>query len=374
MSPQRRPRKNRSSQAALAGPLLLALLVGAYFLYQLLASGEEPRPVAYTPPPGATPLGASLPDWYSLYFTRPESSISSFRGGPDAHLATAIEQAVLSVDLAAMEFNLFSLRDALISTHRRGVPVRVVTDSDYLDEPEVQDLIDAGIPVIGDRRESLMHNKFVVIDRQEVWTGSMNMTVNGAYRNNNNLIRIRSSRLAQNYATEFEEMAGEDLFGRGSPANTPHPRLKVNGVDLENYFSPDDGVQKRLLELINEAETSIHFLAFSFTSDDLAAAIIARSREGVEVRGVMEAAQVRSNEGTEFENFQAAGLDVRLDGNPRSMHHKVIIIDGRTVVTGSYNFSYNAENNNDENVLIIHSPEIAAAFLDEFEVIFAEAQ
>ncbi len=374
MSPQKRPRRNHSSQTALVRLLLLALFVGAYLIYQLLASGEAPQPVVYTPPAGATQLADSLPDWYSLYFTRPEPAARSFRDGPDAHLAAAIEQAVLSVDLAAMEFNLFSLRDALTSAHRRGVAVRVVTDSDYLDEAEIQDLIDAGIPVLGDRRESLMHNKFVVIDRQEVWTGSMNMTVNGAYRNNNNLVRIRSSRLAQNYAVEFEEMAGEDLFGSGSPANTPHPRLEEGGIALENYFSPDDGVQARLLELINQAQTSIHFLAFSFTSDELAAAIIARSQDGVAVRGVMEATQVRSNVGTEFENFQAAGLDVRLDGNPNNMHHKVIIIDNHTVITGSYNFSYNAENRNDENVLVIHSPEIAAGFLDEFERIFAAAK
>ena len=102
-------------------------------------------------------------------------------------------------------------------------------ESDYLDEPEVQQLIQAGVPVLGDRREGLMHNKFVIIDRQEVWTGSMNFTINGAYRNNNNLVRVRSSMLAQNYLMEFEEMFEDDLFGPGSPANTPVPTIEVPG-------------------------------------------------------------------------------------------------------------------------------------------------
>jgi phosphatidylserine/phosphatidylglycerophosphate/cardiolipin synthase-like enzyme len=56
------------------------------------------------------------------------------------------------------------------------------------------------------------------------------------------------------------------------------------------------------------------------------------------------------------------------------MHHKVIIIDGKIVVTGSYNFSNNAEHSNDENTLIIHNQAIASAYLDEFQRIFANAQ
>ena len=96
--------------------------------------------------------------------------------GPDKVLAGAIDSARLSVDVAAYSLNLWSIRDALISAYRRGVQVRVVMESDNMDVPEVQELIGAGIPVHGDQREGLMHDKFVVIDRYEVWTGSMNYT------------------------------------------------------------------------------------------------------------------------------------------------------------------------------------------------------
>ena len=88
----------------------------------------------------------------------------------------------------------------------------------------------------------------------------------------------------------------------------------------------------------------------------------------------MEESQYKSNQGTEYDRFKKAGLDVRLDGNPRNMHHKVFIIDGQTVVTGSYNFSANAEQSNDENTLIIYNEEIAGQYLDEFERIFEEAK
>jgi phosphatidylserine/phosphatidylglycerophosphate/cardiolipin synthase-like enzyme len=56
------------------------------------------------------------------------------------------------------------------------------------------------------------------------------------------------------------------------------------------------------------------------------------------------------------------------------MHHKVIILDDSTVITGSYNFSRNAEERNDENTLVIHSPEMARLYLEEFERVFEQAR
>lgn len=314
-------------------------------------------------------------NWYSLYFvdpTRPDAM--TFRGGSDQKLAEAIAQARLNIDVAAYDLNLWSIRDALIAANRRGVVVRVVTESDNLDEAEIQDLKDAGIPVLGDRREGLMHNKFVVIDRQEVWTGSMNFTTTDAYLNDNNLIRLRSVRLAENYAVEFEEMFKDDLFGYPGRADTPYPKLMVDGTPVEVYFSPEDGVAAHFLEKIQDAKTSIYFMAYSFTSDDLATALLNQMRAGVTVMGVMEEAQVASNIGGEYERLKAAGMDVRLDGNPHNMHHKVIILDEQIVITGSYNFSANAEKRNDENVLIIDNAEIADWYLEEFKRVYEKAR
>jgi phosphatidylserine/phosphatidylglycerophosphate/cardiolipin synthase-like enzyme len=84
----------------------------------------------------------------------------------------------------------------------------------------------------------------------------------------------------------------------------------------------------------------------------------------------MDASQVNSNPGTEFERLQTAGVDVRLDGNPDKLHHKVLLIDQEIVITGSYNFSASAENNNDENTLVIHSTPLARRFLAEFQRVF----
>jgi phosphatidylserine/phosphatidylglycerophosphate/cardiolipin synthase-like enzyme len=317
-----------------------------------------------------TPAG-----WYSVYFTNPTGpSATSYRGGVDEALASAIDQARISVDVAIYDLNLWSVRDALMNAHRRGVQVRVVSDSDNMDEQEIQELIEAGLQVLGDRRESLMYDKFVIIDRLEVWTGSMNFTTGGAYLDNNNLIRIRSSQLAEDYTIEFEQMFTADHFGTHKTPSTPNPTLTLDNSLIEVYFSPEDGTLKHILSAVNAAEESIYFLAYSFTSDDLRQALISHAQEGINVAGVFDHDQYLFNTGTEYENLLNAGVDVRLDGNPRLMHEKVIIVDQQVVITGSYNFSNNAEYNNDENTLIIHNQDIAALYLAEFQQVYKNGQ
>ena len=70
---------------------------------------------------------------------------------------------------------------------------------------------------------------------------------------------------------------------------------------------------------------------------------------------------------SEYGKMRKAKLDVLQDGNPYVMHHKVIIIDGRTVIFGSFNFTKNADKDNDENLLIIDDPALAKAFEAEFQ-------
>jgi phosphatidylserine/phosphatidylglycerophosphate/cardiolipin synthase-like enzyme len=311
-----------------------------------------------------------------IYFSDPTARrAKDYKGGPDETLANAIDQARLSVDAAVYSLNLWSIRDALVHAHKRGVVVRMVMESDNMDSQEVQQIKDAGIPVIGDQHEGLMHNKFVVIDRSEVWTGSMNFTVGGAYRDNNNLLCIQSGKVAEDYTTEFEDMFIHHLFGQDTIVNTPYPKLSVDGIPVEIYFSPDDNPADHIVALIRGAQKSIFFMAYSFTSNDIGDAIVQQAEAGLNVAGVMDDTQVTSNQGTEYDPFIQAGLNVRLDGNQDGlMHHKVIIIDQEIVIAGSYNFTASAEDNNDENVVIIFSPVVAGKFMEEFQRVHDLAQ
>jgi phosphatidylserine/phosphatidylglycerophosphate/cardiolipin synthase-like enzyme len=313
-------------------------------------------------------------DFYTVYFTDPVIPFDDVTtGGTEEHLIELINSAQSSIDAAMFEFNLQNVADALIAAHNRGVTVRIVYDDEHTEEdPQMEELIDAGIPATPDERSAFMHNKFYVFDRQMVWTGSMNITVNGVYRNNNNVIVIRSTKLAENYTVEFEEMFNGE-FGPSSPSNTPNPVFTLDGVQIENYFAPEDDVITALINNVSQAQSTIHFMAFSFTDDALGQAIRERAEQGVEVAGIFE----QRGAATEYSECGAMlnmRLDVRLDGNPRTFHHKVIIIDGSTVITGSFNFSENATESNDENVVIVHDPGVAGLYEQEFAARMAEAQ
>lgn len=312
--------------------------------------------------------------WFELYVTNPDSPLSpQGTGGIDGPLVEAIDAARLSIDAAAYSITLNSVRNALINAHKRGVTVRIVMESNNMDSSDVQRLLEAGVPIIGDNSPGLMHDKFMVIDRSEVWLGSMNFTDSGTYDDNNNMIRIRSTKMAENYSVEFGEMFEEGRFGENVLAQTPHPSLTLDGTRVDTYFSPDDHVLTALYALLSQSEESIYFLAFSFTSNELGAIVREKAEAGLDIKGVMDKEQVASNTGTEFDPFRQAGLDVRIDGIDGQMHHKVFIVDGRIVVLGSYNFSRAAEERNDENLLIIYNEQIAEFLLREFERVYAQA-
>ena len=313
--------------------------------------------------------------WFELYFTNPSSPLSpQGTGGVDGPLIEAIDAARLSVDVAAYSLSLNSVRNALLRAHDRGATVRVVMESENMDRSDPQILIEEGVPVIGDNRDGLMHDKFVIIDRAEVWLGSMNFTDGGAYDDNNNLIRIHSTKIAENYIKEFEEMFVDDKFGEEVVPETPNPTITIDGTRIDNYFSPDDGVLTALVPVLQGAQESIYFLAYSFTSNQLGDIVRQKAEADVTVAGVMDDEQVRSNQGTEYDPFRQADLDVRIDGIDGLMHHKVFIVDEQIVVLGSYNFSQNAEERNDETLMIIYDPLIAEQFMFEFQRIQEQAQ
>lgn len=334
----------------------------------LLLAACSPQTIQLTAQP------AVESDWVQVYFTDPDApQARQVEDGPDEDIAAAIYAARQSVDMAIYDLNLWSIRDALLDAQARGLSVRLVVEADNAGRRELQELAAAGIPIVADASPNFMHSKFVVIDGYEVWTGSSNFTVSDMYGNRNNLLRLRSSELADNYAIEFKEMFEGGYFGELSPVNTPHPELEIAGRRVLSWFSPDDGVQARLVALIAGAQESIRFLAFSLTSDAIGDALVAAGQRGVHVSGVMDDAQL-ANDGGEFDYLRQNGIDVRADERGTNLHDKVLIIDNAIVVTGSYNFSSNAEFRNDENVLVIYDAQVAELYLQHFNLVWELTQ
>ncbi|MCB8985353.1 MAG: hypothetical protein H6659_16095 [Ardenticatenaceae bacterium] len=334
-------------------------------------------------PPGGTTITAVPPqqppssaNWYEIYFTNPICPPENERtGGIDETIAADILAAQTQVDVAAFELNSEPIVNALIDLEKRGIPVRVVTDTDNADQTSINRLRRNGISVVEDKRSGLMHDKFVVIDGRILYTGSLNYTTNGVYCNNNNLVRIDSSRLAANYSAEMDEMYIDRRFGPDSPDNTPHEQLTIGGVQIENYFGSEKEIAPIIARAVARAQNEILFLAFSFTEDQIGEAMLGRADAGVPLRGVFETVGAESGFSyfPKMDTAVSPNVQVRLDGNPRVMHHKVIIIDRQTVIFGSFNFSASANDRNDENILIVHDPTFANYFVEEFETVWQEA-
>ncbi|GAB4425823.1 MAG: phospholipase D-like domain-containing protein [Chloroflexi bacterium OHK40] len=340
------------------------------------------NPAGVLPPtPGPAVVAALAGGTVEVFFTTPELVYPDLPGhrmppAPERALLADIEAATRSIELVSFEYNLDSIAEALARARARGVAVRLALDREGLANPVMARwagiVEEAGIPVSWEQSDAFLHSKFVIIDDRLVWTGSWNATINDTYRNNNNLLRITAWPIVANYAAEFERMAAGQ-FGNGKFGPTPHPQLRLSETRLENYFSPVEGVKSRVRDWVDQARLSVDVLAFSFTENDVGDALIARQQAGVPVRVVFEARNA-GGEGSEFARLRSFGLAVLEDGNCYTMHHKVIIIDRRVVITGSYNFTARAEEVNDENVLVIEHPEVARAYLEEFERVYRQAQ
>jgi phosphatidylserine/phosphatidylglycerophosphate/cardiolipin synthase-like enzyme len=106
--------------------------------------------------------------------------------------------------------------------------------------------------------------------------------------------------------------------------------------------------------------------AFSFTSLPIAQALASAEKRGVSVEVILDRENY-SKEFTQTPVLSKAGVPVDLDGAHVTAHNKVIVIDGQTVITGSFNFTKAAQEKNAENVLILHDTEVAQAYLKNWQ-------
>jgi phosphatidylserine/phosphatidylglycerophosphate/cardiolipin synthase-like enzyme len=274
-------------------------------------------------------------------------------------LVDFLSEASDYIHCAVYDLDLPKLSELLIEKSS-SIDVKVIIDEDNQEEFSADFvMVDSGY--------GLMHNKFCIIDDSKLFMGSFNPTVNGAEKNNNNVLLIESSVLASNYEKAF------DNLWNGERATASSPKIELSGQRVENYFCPKDDCGDEVKEELYQAEESIYFMTFSFTHEGIGNVLLIKNDEDVLVQGIFE----NRGSGSEYSKFGVLdyqGIPVRKDGNSYTMHHKVFIIDEKTVITGSFNPSKNADTANDENILIIEDAELAARFLEEFDLVWAEAK
>lgn len=131
-------------------------------------------------------------------------------------------------------------------------------------------------------------------------------------------------------------------------------------------FSPEGKCTQEIVKVIAEAKKIILVQAYLFTSKPIAKALVEAQKNGVQVKIILDKNVLDEN--FSMPNFLAqAGIPIWLDGKHASAHNKVMILDGETVITGSFNFTKAADEKNAENLLILHDTDLAELYVKNWE-------
>ncbi|MFN4953721.1 MAG: DUF655 domain-containing protein [Aphanizomenon sp.] len=276
---------------------------------------------------------------------------------------------------------------------------------------------DAQIPWIDDTADGskgsrLMHHKFVVVDHRFVIITSANFTLSdtsGDFTNSsslgnaNNLLKVDSPELAKLITEEFNIMWGERVGGKlDSKFGLQKPLRKSQTITLNNSkitvnFSPisptepwGDSANGLISKTLSASKKTVDLALFVFSDQQLANILEERHDQNVQVRALIEPqfAYRSYSEALDMMGFALSEnckyeVDNRPWKNPIStvgvpilakgdlLHHKFAVIDNQTVITGSHNWSEAANNGNDEILVVIENPTVAAHYQREFDRLYS---
>ena len=135
---------------------------------------------------------------------------------------------------------------------------------------------------------------------------------------------------------------------------------------VQAFFSPHGGATDAVVNALGHATNSIHVQAYSFTSAPIAKALVDAARRGVKVQVILDRSQ-RTEKYSEADFLKNEGIPTLIDAEHAIAHNKVMVIDGYLVLTGSFNFTKAAEENNAENLLVVNDPVLAKRYLDNWQ-------
>ena len=316
-------------------------------------------------------------------------------------IAAFVDGARETLELALYDIRLKDgtgdiVRDALVGAHDRGVHVRLVYNVDEVDDrppvpppPETEpDLVEslpfetAGVPGWPD----LMHHKYVVRDRDAVWSGSTNWTDDSWTREENVIVVVESTGIAIRFQEDFAQLwKKRSVAASGRVATGP---IRVGDAEVRTWFSPKRGekLAHRIAKLIGGAERRVRVASPVISSGPILGTLAEVAADGkVDLAGVVDATQIAEvlEQWRRNGNMSWKGPSLRFllerptftgkRSTPYApgavhdyMHAKVVVADD-TVFIGSFNLSHSGETNA-ENVL-----EIADAALAERMVGFVDS-
>lgn len=312
----------------------------------------------------------------SLYFSQ--------GGGAKRALLDAIDTARASIRVHSFFLSDKEIASALIRAHRRGVRVEALLcrrgQLEALDSQGWR-LARAGIPVFLNGLYRAEHNKVMIFDGNTVQTGSYNYRFDADVLDAENILFVRSPQLAAVYTADYERHRADarpfDLPqrpGRKRPpfsgptegGYAPGQHLFLRDLRVEAQFAPG-GAKESILRHIAEACHEIVVHSYYLSDPDITMALVAAKQRGVAVEALLSAkASVKDSHPFLAATLAQAGITVRLDAEHRNAHNKVIIYDRSIVQTGSYNLKLDVDRINAENILYVHSRDLAALYLANY--------
>ena len=268
----------------------------------------------------------------------------------------------------------------------------------------------------GSRGSGLMHHKFLIVDGQKVIAGSANFTLSGTHGdmsvpdslgNANSLVKIESPELGRIFTEEFNWMWGDgpggqpdSKFGLQKPYRPPQ-QVILPGSTIEVQFSPtspsrpwSQSVNGLIGKTLSQAQRSIHLALFVFSDQQLSNLLEREYGSGVTIRALVDPGFIyrsysealdlmglslpdyRCRYERNNQPWQVPTLSVGMPTLPEGdlLHHKFGLVDDTTVIIGSQNWSDAANFRNDETLLAIHNPTVAAHYVREFDRLYEQAQ
>ncbi|MDA8242774.1 MAG: phospholipase D-like domain-containing protein [Elusimicrobia bacterium] len=345
------------------------------------------------PPPQAVPGPvAPLPP----HGPQPQQAVPGLAFSGSTDIAAIIEGAIRSssftVEAALYGLTLPGVAQALVDARDRGVKVRVIMNESHVfttrRDDGVQLLIDKGVDMRtlrGTGRNGIMHNKLGIYDGRLVSAGSFNWAVTANEANSENAVFLRDADTVAGYGKYFEWMWGlarpvadgpaGNVKDYGPPPAAPARSVAFGGARFPAYsFSPGGETKADVISALDRAASSADIAVFSFYDEDIAGAAVNALKRGVKVRVLVD--RVQASQSDVGSVLVKAGVQFRWSkgfAGKGVMHNKFAVLDGKLLMTGSFNWSTNAQQNNFENMFYTASPAYTEAYSAQFEELFSAA-
>lgn len=285
-----------------------------------------------------------------------------------------------SIHCALYELDEENITKTLINKINLGINFSLIVDDNYIEEESIHQLKNIGIHVLNDSKSSgdrFMHEKFCIIDKEKVLLGSANPTKNGVYVNDNVVAIIEDEILAQEFYEELHQLQQEKFSKKKSINNFTHQKYRdVLGpefnMEFEVAFCPQENCEKKVSDILNLSQKSIYFATFVLTLDSIERILLEKNIQGIEILGVSESRLANAKGSIVVKNLSKE-FSVKKDQNPKTMHHKLFIVDSQYVIFGSMNPSASGAYYNDEFVILLNSSTHAKEFEKEFFRIYNQS-